>query len=105
MVVRYPHTLTVESLQESQQDGDGNWVTTAGEEVEPVKCRFEQNTKGALIKAVDGSDLLYSGVIWLKEKADLPIGAKVTVLDGATVKATGDVKQKDASQQTNRLWL
>lgn len=106
MVIRfYPHTLTYQPAGESVQDENGNWTTEGSDEV-MIKCRFETNAKSSLIKTSDGNDFLYSGVAWLKGFNIIPVGSFVTIVGDKDLVAKGKVVKNDnAAQTTNRIWI
>lgn len=105
MVIRYPHIVTITSQGESTQDAQGNFQPAT--ETEEYKGRYEVNSRGtgAFVKAPDGQDIVYQGILWIDRPIDVRLGQAVSVTDGERVVASGSIKQAEKGQQKTRIWL
>lgn len=105
MVKQYPHILKTTVITGSTQDGNGNWTGGTPTEVQ-TPCRFEPNEKSGFIKADDGSQIVYDGIVYLPLPAtEIAPGTQVEVLNGATVLSNGSVKRFSSAQLNARVWL
>lgn len=105
MVKQYPHTVTISSTAASTQDANGDLV--AGTESSfSFSGRFETNSRGNFLKAADGKQIVYSGIIYSSLAApNVPIGASITVSDDGGTIATGNVMQVSRGQLNVRIWI
>lgn len=104
MVKQYPHTVIVRTLAaDSVQDANGNWQDAAPAET-TSDCRFETNSKNLFIKAQDGTQIVYDGIVYGQFGPAEP-GAEVEVKDGDVTIAKGSVKQYSKGTFNNRIWL
>lgn len=104
---QYPYALQVQTLAgESTRDGNGNWVAASPAWETVSSCRDEANSSGRQVVLTDGSAYQYDSLIQLPLSCpDLQAGQTVQVLEGSTVRVTGEVKQFRREQLHCRCWL
>lgn len=102
MVTQYPHTITVKSLSgDSTQDSNGNWVQGSESSFE-FKGRFETNSRSNFLKAADGSQIVYSGIIYAPfSTPNIALGTNIEVDNGTK----GNVLQFSRGQLNVRIWI
>lgn len=106
MVMQYPHLLTIDEGDTAILGTTGNWEPTdETPSATSYPCREERggNQKIAL---EDGEVHSYSSLIYcpLNTPTILP-GSIVTVMQGTTVRAKGEVKAFIRDQFNCRIWL
>lgn len=106
MVKQYPHIMTVKIFSAGSRDDKGNWVQSEENDPMEIPCRFEANAKSAMIVKEDGTQVVYSGTVYMEKQSDtIPPGAIVEVLAGETVLSKGSVLRFSNGQLNARLWL
>ncbi len=101
---RYPHTLALNWTTDGDFDGTGDYVPGETTEVE-IEGRAEANGKGNLVRAEDGSQILYAWEFFFQPvDTDIPFGAAAT-LTHETGTWTGTVKRAAVNQKGARIWL
>lgn len=105
MVKQYPHTLTITTTSGSIQDGNGNWVP--GSISHTFKnCRAEPNNKNAMVKADDGTQVVFDFTVYIPLPVDIiAVGAQVKVYDGDQLLGANTVKRFSKGQLNARVWL
>lgn len=106
MVTQYPHTITVKSLSgDSTQDANGNWVLGSESSFE-FKGRFETNARSLFLQAADGSQIVYSGIIYAPlSTPSIALGANIEAKNGSDTVATGKALQVSRGQLNVRVWI
>lgn len=105
MVKRFPHTLVVTVSANSTQDEEGHW-TEGAPSTKQFVCRWEANSGGQVIKASDGSQIVFEGTVYLKALDKVIVtGAQVEIKNGSLLIAKGSVKNCAPGQLNARLWL
>lgn len=105
MVTQYPHILKTKVINGSTQDSNGDWTGGTETDVETA-CRFEPNSKNGFIKADDGSQVVYDGIVYLPLPAtEIAPGTTVEVTSGAIVLSKDTVKRFSAGQLNAKVWL
>jgi hypothetical protein len=105
MVRQYSHRLVITAISGSTQDGNGNWVTNTPSTMEK-NCRAEPNSKNAMVKSDDGTQIVFDFTVYLPLPVDrIAVGTKVTVYNGTEVLCINTVKRFHPGQLNARLWL
>lgn len=105
MVKYYTDTVKVTVTAPSVKDASGNYTLPTTTTTE-VKGRWEANGKGLYVAAMNGEQIVYSGIVYLpKGTAQPPYGAKVEVYRDGLLAAKGQVQNFSAGQLNCRLWL
>lgn len=105
MVKQYPHTLKITTVSGSVQDGNGNWQPGTPIMVEKV-CRAEPNSRNAMVKADDGTQVVFDFTVYMPLPADsIAVGAQVKVYNGDELLGASTVKRFSKGQLNARLWL
>lgn len=102
---QHPHTITILTLEPATRSESGDWQPSVSSPFNGL-CRWEENSKGAVISAADGSQIAYSGIAFLPGGAQrFPLGSRVTIYEGVKLIASGEIKQFSKSQLNRRIWL
>ena len=105
-MVRFPHLLYASVVSESTQDTDGNWQPSTPTESEPMKCRYEPASGNSIIPGADGSQITYSGIVYMPQDAEmLQVGTKIRIERPDDADVVSDVKRFARSQKNCRVWL
>jgi hypothetical protein len=105
MVTIYPHTVTIRSVGDSTQDGDGNFEPGSDSSF-GFKGRFETNSKSNILTAADGKQIVYSGIVYGKYSTpNIAIGADIEVANDNGPIAKGKVLQFSRGQLNARIWI
>ena len=109
-VKQYPHFLFVHVVEESIQDGDGNWTEAVDQWNFHSVCREETNGRGTKINGTDGNAIVFSSTVFMPRTA-----ARIAELTEVLVSETNDengicrvkgqVLKFDAAQLHARLWV
>lgn len=75
MIIQYPHTLQVTKPADSSLI-NGNWSTGESTIVYESRCRIEPNASSQFIKGLDGSQIVFKGIIYMP----LPVQADSTYI-------------------------
>jgi hypothetical protein len=105
MVRRFPHTLILSTVADSTQDASGNWVAGSSS-TKQVPCRYEPNSSSDVIKAQDGQQIVYDGIVYADIMVDtIALGTNLEIKNGAEAIAKGTVKQFHKGQLNTTVWL
>ncbi|MFN3341899.1 MAG: hypothetical protein ACK40M_04335 [Flavobacteriales bacterium] len=105
MVKQYPHIITITS-KTGTRDDEGNWEQSGTTTIVSLKCRFEANAKGAMIVKEDGTQVVFSGIVFLPRVAtELKPGSAVEVVNGSTVLSKARILRFSNGQLNARIWL
>lgn len=102
--MQYPHTILVSTVSESTPDTDGNW-TEASASPQSFDGRYETNSGSRLVRAMDGTQVVYSGIVYSQFTGDIALGSDVEVKDGAKTIAKGKLINFSQGQLNTRIWL
>lgn len=103
-MVRYPHTLLVNWTGEGDFDGTGEYVPGESTELE-IQGRAEANGKGNLVRAEDGSQIVYAWTFYCHPpETDIPFGAEAT-LTHETGTWKGTIQRLAVNQKGAQIWL
>lgn len=106
MVIRWPHRVVFTLIESIPvQDENGDWIPNNTEATIETPCRAEPNGSGKLVITEDGSDLVYSWLVFTKVIDRLPFGTPVKVYDGNELFVTGTIKKFSKDQKHCRIWL
>lgn len=101
---RYPHTLSIAWTTGGDFDGTGEYIPGETTAVE-IEGRAEANGKGNLVRADDGSQIVYAWAFFCyPPETDIPFGAAATLVH-ETGTWTGTVKRAAVNQKGAQIWL
>jgi hypothetical protein len=105
MVKQYPHTIVLSTVASSTQDSDGNWLAGSSSTTD-VPGRGEANSKGAMVKDANGTQVVYDWLLFFPLSApDIAPGTKVQIMDGVKQIGEGTVKRFSRGQLNVRAWI
>lgn len=106
MVKQYPHTITITTYPSGTRDEDGNPLQGTPTTTTATKCRYEPNQKAAMIVKEDGTEVVYSGTVFMPlSSLHISPGATAEVKNGDQVLSNGKVLRFSKGQINMRLWL
>lgn len=107
MVRQYPYILFAETISESYQNEDGDWVVGESERIEIGKCRDEVGGSGALVSSEDGQKHEYSWMIYApKSTPKLKQGTLIEVEnEHGDIRAYGRIIRYSKDQLNVRIWI
>ncbi|MBN8852228.1 MAG: hypothetical protein J0H07_10255 [Sphingobacteriales bacterium] len=105
-ISQYPHTLTLTSISDSVQDGNGNWMQGAVT-VSERACRAEPSSSGRYLVGSDGDKIYYDFVIYMPLPAGtIGAGTKAEITNqDLEFLAKGTIKRFNRGQLNARAWL
>jgi hypothetical protein len=88
------------------RDENLNWVPgAAGADVQ-LECRYETNGKGETVASNDGSQVVYSGIVYLDVDVDaIEFGTEIEVFKGEALIFKGNAINFSNGQLNSRLWV
>jgi hypothetical protein len=104
--MQYPHTIRINVSSPNTRDENGNPIKGSVSTTE-YRGRFEINSQAALVRSVDGQQIVYDGIIYMpKPEGPVAYGVGVEVIDEkGNVKAKGKVVQYSEGFFNARIWL
>ncbi len=106
MVKQYPHRAVFSIVDNSTQDGNGNW-TPGLISTEEHSCRAEPSSGNGFITGQGGSKINYDWILYMPLPIPpIQIGSKVEVFDeNNELKVSDSVKRVNKAQLNARAWL
>ncbi len=103
---QYPHLIVLTTVSDTVQDAQGNWTAGTVETLEALRCRFEANSKGAMIPSADGTKVDFDGTVYMPLPVlDILPGTKAVVYNNAKVLSNNKIIRFSKGQLNARLWL
>lgn len=106
-MVRYPHVLQGAAGTVAVQDENGYYPAEETLQWQTLSlCRSEVNGSGNKVSGVDGSDTVYSSMVFLPLSApNVAAGTVVRIMQDGAERIKGQVLRHERLQMHSRIWL
>jgi hypothetical protein len=107
VVEQYPDTITVKTYSDSTMvNGEPVQGT---ESTQTLKGRWQTNTSGQFTRGTDGTQVVYSGIVFLPLLSSaIVLGSKITVSgmrNGVPFEVSGEAQNVSMGFYNTRIWL
>lgn len=105
-MTRFPHNLYIADAPSATIGTTGDWSVADGSYLLVSECREEPNGSGGTVRLTDGSERMFSSMIYLPLGiTGIKAGAKLYVTDqDGTMRFEGEVLRFSPDQKHSRIW-